>query len=174
MTICETQRLTLRQLTAEDAPFIMGLLNEAPFLRFIGDRGVRNLDDARRYIETGPQESYARHGFGLWLVVVRETEEPIGICGLLKREGLQDPDLGFAYTEGAWGRGYGREAARAVITFAATSPRLPRLLAITSVDNVRSIRLLEKVGFAYDGLTRLGPQAEPVRLFSLRLETASQ
>ena len=150
MTILETRRLTLRLIAAEDAAFILKLLNEPSFLRFIGDRGVRNLDDARAYIEKGPITSYERHGLGLWLVQLREGGTPIGMCGLLKRDNLDDIDIGFAYLPEYWGQGYGYEAAAAVMDHGRRVLGIPRIVAIVSPDNAGSIRLLEKIGLMFE------------------------
>lgn len=140
----ETARLRLRPLAPDDAPFILRLLNEPSFLEHIGDKGVRSLEDARRYLEDGPLASYARHGHGLMAVALRETGEAIGMCGLLKREHLDHPDLGYAFLPQGWGRGYAFEAAQAVMGGA----KLGRVLALVSPGNGPSIRLLEKLGFA--------------------------
>src|SRR5688572_10804905 len=96
MTALTTDRLILRELTLDDAEFILGLVNEPSWLRFIGDRGVRTLDDARAYISNGPMKSYERNGFGLYLTALKGAGTPIGMCGLIKRDGLDDVDVGFA------------------------------------------------------------------------------
>ena len=164
-----TERLVLRQLEPHDADFIVALLNDPDFLRFIGDRGVRNADDGRRYISDGPAASYERNGFGLYLVERLADGRAIGICGLLRREGLDDPDLGFAFLPEFRGRGYAREAAAAAISHGRDAAGLNRLLAITSLHNHRSMRLLEDLGFSSDRTMRLGTSEEEVRLFVLDL-----
>jgi RimJ/RimL family protein N-acetyltransferase len=151
-----TRRLELRPLADGDAAFIVELLNDADFLRFIGDRGVRSVEDARRYIETGPQASYAKHGHGLDLVTERGTGRRAGICGILRRETLDEPDLGFAFLPAFRGRGFALEAAEAALEDARDRLRLPRVLAIASPDNHRSIALLTKLGFIERGLERVG------------------
>ena len=113
MTVLETKRLILRRLCADDAEFILELLNQPSFLRYIGDKGVRNTEDAIRYIQTGPVASYDRFGFGLYLVELKESDVSIGMCGLLKRETLPDVDIGFAFLPGYWSQGYAFEAAAA-------------------------------------------------------------
>lgn len=157
--------MTLRQLTLEDASFILALLNDPDWIRFIGDRGVHTIDDARAYIAKGPMSMYEKHGFGLYLVVVRDTARPIGVCGLLKRDALQDVDLGFAFSPAGRGHGYAREAARAAIADAVTRHGLPRLAAITSPDNERSIRLLEGEGFRLERMLLMPGDSSPVKLF---------
>jgi RimJ/RimL family protein N-acetyltransferase len=162
MTVLETERLSLRKLTVDDAEFILALLNEPSFLRYIGDKKVRNLDDARQYILNGPVASYERHGFGLNCVELRESHTPIGICGLLKREELPDPDIGFALLPDFWNQGFAFEAAEAVLKDARN---LQRILAITSLDNEASIKLLQRLGFRFERVVQLSPHRESLRLF---------
>jgi RimJ/RimL family protein N-acetyltransferase len=166
MIVLETDRLVLRRLTLNDAPFILELLNEPSFLRFIGDRGVRSLQDARQYILNGPIASYDRHGFGLYLAFLRDTGDPIGICGLLKREALPDVDIGFAFLPAHWRRGYAFEAATAILGFARESLGLKRIVAITSPDNVASIGVLEKMGMKFETMVRLPGDTRDVKLFA--------
>ncbi len=163
MTI-RTARLRLRELAPADAPFILGLLNEPSFLANIGDRGVRTVEEARAYIVDGPVASYARYGFGLYLVELPEAG-PIGICGILKRDALADPDLGFAFLPAYWRQGYAFESASAVLHYAHEDLGVGRLLAITNPSNTASIRLLEKLGFRLDGTTRLSPNGADLALF---------
>lgn len=137
-----------------DAEFILRLLNEPSFIRCIGDRGVRSLDDARKYILDGPIASYERHGFGLYLIELTNGGVPIGICGLLKREFLDDVDIGFALLPEFWSQGYAYEAALAVMERARAEGRT-RVLAITSQDNAASIALLAKLGFRFERRARV-------------------
>ena len=166
MTVLETERLSLRRLTVDDAEFILALLNEPSFLRYIGDKKVRNLDDARQYILNGPVGSYERHGFGLNCVELRESHTPIGMCGLLKRDELPDPDIGFALLPDFWSKGFAFEAAQAVLKDARERLQLQRTLAITSLDNEASINLLQRLGFKFDEVVQMAPDREPLRLFS--------
>ena len=166
MTVLETERLSLRKLTVDDAEFILALLNEPSFLRYIGDKKVRSLDDARQYILNGPVASYERHGFGLNCVELRESHTPIGMCGLLKREELSDPDIGFALLPDFWNQGFAFEAAEAVLKDARN---LPRILAITSLDNEASISLLQRLGFRFERVVQRSEQGEQLRLFVLEL-----
>jgi [ribosomal protein S5]-alanine N-acetyltransferase len=165
----ETDRLRIRELTTADAPFMLALLNEPSFIRNIGDRGVRTLDDARRYVESGPIASYARHGFGLCRVERVEDGAPIGICGLLKRDELPDADLGFAFLPAYWSKGYALESATAVVSHARDALRLSRLLAIVNPSNAGSIRLLEKLGFTYERMVRLTEKSAELKLFRVEL-----
>ncbi len=155
MNVLESARLTLRRLTPEDAPFILELLNDPLFLRFVGDKGVRTLEGARGYIVNGPMASYAQHGFGLFLVSLKDSGTPIGICGLLKREVLEDVDVGFAYLPQFSGQGYATEAARATIDYGRTVLSLKRIVAITAPDNVGSQNVLRKIGLRHEKTLRL-------------------
>src|SRR5215218_4118053 len=133
MTDLKTERLALRRLTVDDAQFILTLLNEPSFLRYIGDKQVRSLEDARQYILNGPVASWERNGFGLCLVELKESKTPIGMCGLVKREELPKPDIGFALLPDFWNKGFAFEAATAVLLDARERLGLDRLLAITSL-----------------------------------------
>jgi RimJ/RimL family protein N-acetyltransferase len=161
-----TARLALRELTIDDAPFVLRLLNDPTFLRYIGDRGVRNLEEAQRYIVKGMVQSYERHGFGLWLVESREEAHcPIGLCGLVSREGLPAPDIGFALLPQWWARGLAFEAATAVMAHARRVVGLPCVLAIASLQNESSVRLLRRLGFRFDREIQMPGEAQPVGLF---------
>ena len=165
--VLQTDRLILRRLTADDAEFVFELVNDPAWLRFIGDRGVRNLDDAREYIRKGPVDSYSRHGFGLYAIERKEGGLPIGICGLVKRDFLEDVDIGFALLPAFRGRGYAREAARATMTYARETVGLGRIVAITSRDNDASGRLLEAIGLRFEKMIRISPDSpEDVKLFA--------
>ncbi len=149
------------------AEFVLKLLNEPPFIQNIGDRGVRTLDDALAYITNGPIASYEKHGFGLLLVEMKKSGTPIGICGLLKREVLPDPDIGYALLTEFWSNGYAYESAMAVIDNAQHVLKLARVLAVVNPDNVASIRLLEKMDFRYERMVRLTEDAAEIKLFAL-------
>ncbi len=167
MPVIQTERLVLRELTFADAEFIVELLNDPDFLRYIGNKGVRNAEDARRYIETGPLDSYARHGFGLYLVESKAAREPMGMCGLVKRKGLEQMDLGFAFLPRFRSRGYAHEAATAALLQARRDFGVGRVLAITSQDNEASIALLTRLGFRFENLVRLADGEPIVKLFAL-------
>ncbi len=160
----------LRELAAADAPFVLALLNEPSFIAHIGDRGVRTLEQAREYIEHGPWTRYAVHGFGLWLVERRDGGEPIGVCGLIKRDALPDPDIGFAFRPAFWSVGYALEAASTVKAYARDVLGVPQLLAIVSPSNEPSIRLLGKLGFQFARMTRLSPHGDEIALYAVRFD----
>jgi RimJ/RimL family protein N-acetyltransferase len=166
--VLETERLVLRRLTTDDAPFILELLNDPAFLRYIGDKGVRTLADACRYIETGPMASYERHGFGLYRVELRDGGEAIGMCGLLKRDYLPDVDIGFALLPRHRSQGYAFESASAVLAHARDTLGIEHVLAITSPDNVASIGLLEDLGFRFERMARPAENEPEVKVFSRR------
>ena len=160
MTALETQRLRIRHLAGGDAPFILELLNDPDFIRNIGDRGVRTLEQAEHYIRKGPAASYEQHGFGLDLVESRQSGAGVGMCGLLRRDCHPDVEIGFAFLAAARGQNYAFEAGRAVIEFGLRTLRLPRIVALTAPDNGASMRVLEKLGFRFD---RMVPWMDPAR-----------
>jgi ribosomal-protein-alanine N-acetyltransferase len=164
--VLTTTRLLLRQLGPGDAPFILRLLNEPSWLQNIGDKGVRTAADAQRYIETGPVEMYGRLGFGLYQVRLTASDEPIGMCGLLKRETLADVDLGFAFFPEFWGHGYAREAAAGVLCDARSRLGLARIVAITTPDNEASRRVLEKLEFELERSVHLTAGDEELLLYA--------
>ena len=156
MLALETERLLLRPFTTGDSPFILTLLNEPSFLQYIGDKKVRNLDDARQYLANGPIASYQRNGFGLCLVELKEPQTSIGMCGLLKRDELPDPDIGFAFLPDFWNKGFAYEAATAVLNDARERLKLRRILAIVNPDNYASIKLLERLGLRFEQMLDQG------------------
>ena len=166
MKVIETDRLILRHLSTADVEFVLQLLNEPSFIRYIGDKQVRTLDDARAYVLDGPIKSYATYGFGLNLVELKPDRTPIGICGLLKRDTLPDPDVGFAFLPGYWNQGYAFEAAAAVMKHARENLGVDRILAITVPDNNASAKLLTKIGFRFDRVMKLSEDAAEVKLFT--------
>ncbi|MGI9245592.1 MAG: GNAT family N-acetyltransferase [Steroidobacteraceae bacterium] len=160
--VCESPRLRLRHVEADDAPFILQLLNDPSWLRYIGDRGVRSLDDARRYIEDGPRQMYVKHGFGLFLVERRLDGAALGLCGLIRRDTLPDVDIGFALAPSYRGHGYAFEAAAVTLKHARETLRLRRIVAIARTDNTPSLRLLERLGLRYEREIRLTEAGEPL------------
>jgi RimJ/RimL family protein N-acetyltransferase len=144
----------------------MQLANEPPFLHYIGDKGVRTLADARRYVSDGPLKSYETHGYGLYKVELKNDGTPIGMCGLLKRDTLPDADIGFAFLEQYWNQGYAYESAAAIMNYARANLGIKRVVAITTPDNVASGKLLNKIGLRFDRLIKLTPDASEVKLFT--------
>ena len=163
----ETSRLRIRRLAPADAPFIVSLLNDPAFLRYIGDRNVRSVADAVAYIADGPAASHARFGFGLDAVETLGGES-MGICGLLRREELDAPDLGFAFLPAFRGRGFAREAAEAVLDDAAGRLAVRRVLAVVQADNDASIGLLGRLGFRFERMADI--RGESLRLYARVLQ----
>lgn len=169
MQVIQTERLNLRWLQEQDAEFILDLLNQPSWLEFIGDRGVRNLDDARGYINNGPLAMIKQYGFGMYLAEIKSSKTAIGLCGLLKRETLEDVDIGFAFHPDFCGHGYAKEAAQACMNYAHAQLGLDRLVAITLPTNESSIRLLAAIGMHYQQDIKLDASAELLQLFVKKL-----
>lgn len=165
----ETTRLQLRELEDRDAPFIRVLVNDRDWLRYIGDKKVHSDEDALRYLRNGPLAMYARHGLGLWRVALTEGDLPIGLCGLIKREGLDDIDLGFAFLPDYRKAGYASEASRAVLDWGRRELGLRRVVAITTFDNESSSALLSRLGFARCGEVKLPGSEEALYKYELEL-----
>jgi RimJ/RimL family protein N-acetyltransferase len=164
MNVLRSRRIELRKLALTDDEFILRLLNEEAFLRFIGDKGVRTLADARGYLAQGPMDSYRRFGFGLYLAQLRGGV-PIGICGLVKRDALPDVDIGFALRSEYRSKGYAAESAAAVLEYGKRQLLLRRIVAITAPDNLASIAVLEKIGLEYERMIKLSDDAQELKLF---------
>jgi RimJ/RimL family protein N-acetyltransferase len=169
VTILETERLILRNMTTDDAKFILELVNEPSFIQNIGDRHVRTMEDACAYILNGPVKSYEKNGFGLWAMVLKETNEPIGMCGLIKRDTLDDVDIGYALFPKFWSKGYAVEAARATKQYAKDIAGLKRLVGIVDPTNQGSIRVLEKIGLRYEKMVQLSADDIELKLFGTEL-----
>ncbi len=167
----ETARLRLRELDVPDAPFVLQILNEPAFIRNVGDREVRTEEAAANYIRARIQPSYRAFGFGLWLVERKRDGEPLGICGLLKRDALEDVDIGFSFLECFWKNGFAREAAIASANYGWNEAGLHRLIAITVQQNTGSIRLLEKLGMRFEKLVKLTPDGPDLKLFAMNRPT---
>ena len=165
MRVLETNRLSLRRLTLDDAEFMFGLVNQPSWLRFIGDKNVRNIEDARNYLRTGPLDMYQRFGFGMFMVERKDDGAAVGTCGLLKRDILPEPDIGYAFLPEFWGQGYALEAARAVLDYGHYTHELTRVLAIVSPGNERSIRVLERCGMKFERMFAMNDQ-DQVQLFA--------
>jgi len=172
--VAETTRLRIRHFTLEDAEFILRLLNEPTFIQNIVDKGVRTLDAARAYLRDGPVASYERHGFGLNCVELRDSRVPIGMCGLIKRDSLEDPDIGYALLPEHCSKGYATEAAMAVMATAGGEFGMKRVVAVTNTENERSIRLLERMGFRYERMIALHDGEPEIKLYASAIEPPSE
>jgi ribosomal-protein-alanine N-acetyltransferase len=165
VNVIQTERLLLRHLDLSDDAFILELLNEPAFLQFIGDKGVRTLGDAREYMLKGPIDRYGRHGFGLYATCLLDGT-PAGICGLVKRDGLTDVDVGFAFLSRHCSKGYATESAAAVLVHARQVLQLQRIVAITSPENLGSIAVLEKIGLTFERMISLAEHSPELKLFA--------
>lgn len=163
----ETARLQLRRFTRDDAAFALRLLNQPSFIQNIGDRGVRTLEQAVRYLEDGPLASYAKHGHGLEAVVLKQTGQLMGMCGILKRDAFADRDVGYALLPEFWSQGYAREAVAATLRSAREELKLDAIAAFVSPGNAPSIRLLQKFGFLETGRAQVAPGAPEALVFRL-------
>ncbi len=168
MNAIETERLQLTELLEADAAFMLELLNSPAWLKYIGDRGVKTLDDAAQYILNRIIPSYRKNGFGFYLVKLKENGVAIGICGLVKRDGLEHIDIGFAFLSGYDGKGYGYESASAVMQYAREVLKLGTIVAITTKDNVPSINLLKKIGLHFKEMVSLPGDEEELMLFEFQ------
>ncbi|MEW9052501.1 MAG: GNAT family N-acetyltransferase [Neobacillus sp.] len=168
MQVLETDRLCLRWVEESDAGFIFRLLNEPGWLKYIGDKGIHTLEDAVAYIQKGPRAMYNREGFGLFLTELKEGHIPIGLCGLIKRDGLEDVDIGFAFLSDYQSQGYAFEAANGTVEYA-KKRGLMRIVAITTKDNHSSSKLLERLGMVLDGYVTLPNDTEKLKKYVLEL-----
>lgn len=166
--VIETARLELRRFTPDDAAFVLSLLNDPGWLEFIGDKGIRTEDGARAYIQKSLMGLYERLGYGLYLVALKDGT-PIGMCGLIKRDSLEDVDIGFAFLPAYCGQGYAREAAAAVLEYARKELQLTRVIAITMPENHNSVNLLQKIGLSFERMISMSPNEPPLLLLGCAL-----
>lgn len=166
MTLIDTDRLSIRHIKVEDFNFIFRLLNDPSWIKYIGDKGIKTEDDAKNYIQTGPLQMYKNFGFGLYLVTLKETAVPIGLCGLIKRPSLENIDLGYAFLPDYTGKGYAFEATKAVLQYGKEKLTIDKIVAITTIDNFSSEKVLLKLGFTFDSLIKEKNDAEELKLFT--------
>jgi RimJ/RimL family protein N-acetyltransferase len=164
--ILETERAILRQVTKDDDEFVLDLLNQPSFIKYIGDRNVRTINQARDYIESRFTASYKKFGFGLWSVELKETDTTVGICGFVKRDSLPEADIGFAFLPQYERKGYAFESASVALRYGESALNFKRILAVTSQDNESSGKLLGKLDFKFERLIVLPDVNEEVKLFS--------
>ena len=166
----QTERLELRRLTLDDADLMLAVWNDPAFHQYVGDRGIRTVDAARDALAEGAFQLYEEYGYGPFRLALRENDEPIGTCGLFRREGFDDPDIGWSVLPAYWGKGYAFEAARAVLAFAFDEVGLNRITTFISADNVPSLGLARKLGLNYEGMARLVGDDGDVCLYSMAHE----
>lgn len=167
MSVIETSRLRLREASVADAEFIFALMTEPAYLQLIGDRGIRTVEDARAYIRDKFLPSYAKFGYGSYIVELKPSGPPIGVCGLMRRDSLEHPDIGYAFRREHGGHGYAYEAAAAVPAHGFEQLGMKTILGITSPENHASVRLLEKLGLRYQKMIRVPPNDRDSMLFSV-------
>ena len=165
----ETERLSLRRLVRDDAVFILRLLNEPSWLEFVGDKNVYTLNDAKKYIELAPLTMYQQYGYGLFLVIDKNSGKPMGLCGLMKRDNLEDADLGYAFLPEFWSQGFALEAVKGILEYARNTHHLSRILALSKSSNASSIKLLKKVGFIFERDLKLLEDEENLQIYQLDL-----
>lgn len=165
----DTERLHLREFNAADAAFMLRQLNEPSFIENIADRGVRTLEQAANYLSNGAIASYQRSGYGFWAVVEKTSGQLIGMCGLVKRDNLLHPDLGYSFLPEYFGKGYAFEAAQACVQAAKHQFNLPQLVAIVNTNNLPSRRLAEKLGFRFQEMQALYDNEPELCVYSLSL-----
>lgn len=163
----QTERLQLRWLTLDDAGLMLAVWNDPAFLRHVGDRGIRTPAQARDALRDGAMKLYEDHGFGPFRVAVLSDDTPIGICGLFFRDGLEEPDIGFALLPEFCSKGYAYEAASAVMEYVRDDLTLTRVVAVVSPENVASIGLLEKLGLQYESMLRLPEDEKDICLYAI-------
>lgn len=165
--ILETQNLNISKFQISDSPFILELLNTPSWLKYIGDKNVKNLGDAHQYLLNGPIKSYEENDFGLWKVTLKEGDISIGMCGLVNRPTLEDVDIGFAMLPEFSGKGYGFESASATLAFAKNELNLKKIVAITMEENVYSQKLLQKIGLRFEQNVKFSEEGEELMLFGI-------
>ena len=170
MSILRTERLLLSRLSYADCEFIVELLNEPSFKRYIGDKKVRSHEDAKEYLRNGPVGSYERHGFGMFLVRDKIDSTPMGMCGLVKREEFDAPDVGFAFLQRFWGQGYAVESAIAVLEYGKNVLQLPRIIAMVDSDNGASVRLVVKLGMTFATMARMPGESQDISMYTTEFE----
>jgi [ribosomal protein S5]-alanine N-acetyltransferase len=167
MFIHETERFILRKFVLADAPFILELLNTPTSLQFIGDKGVKSLEDSENYLKNGSLKSYEEHGFGFYLVAEKLTQRPIGMCGFIKRQELENVDLGFAFLPDFIGKGFGYEIAQATLHYGKEVLKLGRIIAIVDPRNTASNALLQKLGFVFEKTILFGEKKTLLNLYGI-------
>lgn len=165
--ILQTERIDLYLTSLTDAPFTLKLLNSPTWLKFIGDRGVKNLEDAEKYIQDRIIGHYNENGFSTYLMRIRETNIPIGFCGLVNRAELDCPDIGFSVLPEFAGKGYTSEAAQLVLEYARDELMFNKISAITLEENLPSRRVIEKIGLTFVKTIRFNADDEELMLYEL-------
>ncbi len=165
----ETERLSLRRLTLEDAELMLSVWNDPTFVRYVGDRGIRTIEAACVALEEGALKLFSDYGYGPFRVALISDDIPVGVCGLFRRLGLEEPDIGFAILPEHWRKGLAYEAASAVVSHAKSDLHLARLTAIVSPENDASVALIEKLGLQFERMQRLPGDDDDVAIYGMQL-----
>jgi len=163
--LMETERLRLRPVTVDDTALMLAVWNDPAFIENVADRQIRTVEQAREAIENGAQKLFENYGYGPYCMSLKSEGSMIGICGLFKRENLEDPDIGFGVLPDFCGRGYAGEAAVAVVDYARSELRIDRITAIVSPTNVPSISLIEKLGLTFVRMITMPGDDEAICLY---------
>lgn len=163
----ETERLTMRWLTLEDADLMLAVWNDPAFFRFVGDRGIRTVEQAQEALLGGAFKMYEEHGHGPYRLALKADDVAIGTCGLFRREGVDEPDIGWGVLPEFGRCGYAYEAASAVLEYGQSELGLSRILAFISPENKPSIGLARKIGLRFERLTRLAGEEEFVSQYGV-------
>lgn len=174
MNVFTTERLTISHFNVNDSAFILELMNTPGWIKFVGDRGIKTIDDAKNYLTNKMLGSYTEFGFGMYAVRLKNSKITIGMCGLVKREGLEDVDIGFAFLPNYNGQGYAFEAASATMNYAINDLELKRIVAITLKENTSSIKLLEKIGLQFEENINIADDPEELMLFGMNKKSQPQ
>ena len=169
MKILETSRLSLHEFKVADAAFLLNIMNQPAYHQYIGDRGLRSISDAEKYIREIFESAYEKRGFGFWIVKLKETKAPVGFAGLAVRDELEQPDVGYAIQQEHAGNGYAEEATRGVLEYIRNFLNLPLICAITSPDNKASINVLIKCGFHFERCAPVFEDNEELNIYKLEL-----
>jgi ribosomal-protein-alanine N-acetyltransferase len=165
--LIETERLTMRRITPHDADLMLAVWNDPAFVRYVGDRGIRTIEQAAKAIEEGAMRLFSEHGFGPYRMALKTDDTAVGICGIFAREGMDEPDLGFSVLPEFCKRGFAYESAVAVIRHARVDLKLPRLTAIVSPENAASVGLIEKLGLQFERMIRLPGENSDISLYAV-------
>jgi RimJ/RimL family protein N-acetyltransferase len=164
VNVLATPRLMLRTARLGDAALFLALVTDPDFIAYVGDRGIESLRAARTALRDGPIRMQAELGHSVY-VVERRDGVALGMCGLIRRDGLDGVDIGYAFLPAARGQGYAREAAQAVVDYAKDGLGLPRLLAVVDPKNHKSVSLLQNIGLQFDKIVHLFPHDPAVHLY---------
>lgn len=166
MNVMSTDRLLINRITLDDAGFILKLMNDKDWIKNIGDRGIRTIEEAEEYIRTRFLKTYDEVGFGFYSLILKNTHQSIGIAGLVDREGIDHIDIGYGMLPEFRGKGYAFEATKAVYDYGYKDLKLDKIVAIVNPDNPGSIKLLSKLGLEFEKMIRLPDEEIDIMLFS--------